>query len=266
MTPAEEIYFYEPLILKDFASTYFAPRRSVLAFDWIHPSVGGLVDLKTSLIGQFDMNSGRFSPDVYHSQYFVMKAGIPVGDLLFEAGGSIGTSQSGYVDEGTSFNNISLAGEAAVHYTLPSRSLSIVSLIGRHATGISNEENNSFDMFVPITSKYLGEILQIKFSGVTAISVDFTSRLHESLGVTFSTTYFIRGNNVISEFIYPESENTNYDGKLLGPEVFSRLIWSPFSDLSFNLGGGLFTPAYGNYWKNGKPIWRIELTSSFGLR
>jgi hypothetical protein len=209
---------------------------------------------------------GRFSPDVYHSQYFVMKAGVPVGDLLFEAGGSVGTSQSGYVNEGIGFNNLSLAGEAAVHYILPSRSLTRVSLIGRHATGVSNEEGSSFDMFIPITSKYLGEVLQIKFSGITAVSVDISSRLHESLGVVVSTSYFIRGDNVVSEFIYPDNENTNYEGKLLGAEVFGRLIWSPFSDLSFILGGGLFAPAYGNYWVNEKPKWRVELTSSFGLR
>jgi hypothetical protein len=265
MTPMEEAHYNEPLVYSDFTNTYFAPRRSVFAFDWAHPSLGSLANLKISLVGQFDMNNGRFSPDIYHSQYIIMKANVPVSSVLFELGGSIGTSQFGNMEEGVGFNNISLAGEAAVRYIMPTKNSNMVSLTGRHATGL-RQEGSPFEMFIPITSKYLGEILEIKFSGITAISLDFSSRLHKSLGTFVSASYFIRGNNLISEYIYPDNENINTDGKFLGAEIYSKVVWSPYSDLSFNLGGGLFAPAVGNYWETGKPIWRIELSTGLGLR
>ena len=260
MTPAELDHFNSPIIIKDFLNTYFAPRRFVGAFDWSHPSLGGIVDLKAALIGQIDVNNIDYR---YNSQYFALKAGVPFGAFLFEAGGTLGTSQSGVKGERLAFNNLSWAGEAAAHYSMPVSIPSRVSLIVRYATGI-RMPGDFFELFLPITSKHYGELLQIRLSGVTIYTANYSARLFDSLGGNVSVSYFVRGNNIDISSLYPGVQTSS--GKLLGGEVFTKLVWSPFSDLQFNLGSGIFLPSAGNFWIDGKPIWRIDLTTTFGVR
>jgi hypothetical protein len=239
----------------DFFNTYFAPSRLVLSLGWEHPSIGDFMNLQTAIIGQLDFTS---SSSKFHSQYFVFKAGIPFSEFLVEFGGSVGISQT--VTSSNTDVGISFAGEAGFFWLFPSAFNSRLSFIARIAGG---RIDNFCDAFIPITSKEYGNILQHKMSGISVLSVNYSSRLSRSLGIMADASYFIR-NDLETFRGYPV--DSGKDGYFLGPELYVRASWSPFSDLQLNLGGGLFIPALGNSSKADEKIqWRIDLTATLAI-
>jgi len=51
----------------------------------------------------------------------------------------------------------------------------------------------------------------------------------------------------------------------LGGELFANLVWSPFSDMQYILGAGVFLPAVGNNWPGATAVWRIDFSTIFSL-
>jgi len=254
MTAIDQEKYDSVLNYSDFYDTYFAPPRFLASLGWEHPSVGEFLRLKTSIIGQFDLAD---ADEKYHSQYIILKAGIPVNSLLFELGGSLELSQALSADEDSS--NIAFAGVFGVYWTLPSSFSSRLSFTGTIAGG---KVDDSIGAFVPITTKYYGSIFEQKMSGLSVFDLNYSARLSGAVGTSLSMLYFVR--NDLGTFRgYPLSADN--DGYFLGAELFARIIWSPVSDLQLNLGGGAFLPSMGNAGPDSNPWWRIELTAILAI-
>ena len=246
ITGEDTLSYYSKLDYGDFADTYFASRRMLMAVGWEHPSLAELVRLKCALTGQFDLN-GYDTP--YHSQYATLRAGIPVQRLVFELGGAIQIAQA--ADE----FGVGLAGELGVSWLPPTAFQSQLSLNGRFTSG--NAESGSGIAFVPVTTRDQGSVLKAKLSGISVLSADYTARILQSFSSSLAASYFVRS-DLGTYKGYPASAATE-DGYLLGGELFARVIWSPASDVRLSAGGGFFAPALGNVAPDAAPQWRIEL-------
>ncbi|MCL2441201.1 MAG: hypothetical protein FWD14_05635 [Treponema sp.] len=250
MTSDDMVGFLASLDFNDLSNTYFAPKRIFTSFGWEHPSLGELVHLNTALIAQVDLRKADYQYK-YNNQYIILKAGLPVNNFLFEFGGSLELSQiTGEENE----NGFALAAEAGFYWLFPGIYNSRLSFTGRITSGKSEGFCEAFN---PITSKYYGYILKKKMSGISVFTVDYSRRLNPSMGVSVTTAYFVR-NDLGTIAGYPLAFDS--DGYFLGPDIMTRLVWSPASDLQFNLSGGMFLPALGNANPKEKSLWRAELT------
>ena len=92
MTEDDEKNHLLKLDYSDFSNTYFASRRIVAAVDFEHPGLFELVRFRAAIIGQFDFNEDTS----FNTQYLAVKALMPFGNFIFDAGGSFGLLQ----DEG----------------------------------------------------------------------------------------------------------------------------------------------------------------------
>jgi hypothetical protein len=219
--------------------------------EWEHPAIAEILRAKVSVIGQFDLSDSDYK---LKTQYFVLKLALPVKSFLFEAGGSVEMMQY----DGESYT--AFAGEAGISWTPQTKINSRLSLTGRYASGSMSE---SVAAFVPITTKYFADIFQVKMTGISVIALNYSARFLESLGASLAASYFIR-NDLVTANSYPVAA-AEEGGDYLGGEIFARLIWSPVSDLQFNLGGGAFFPSLGDNWPDAKPVWRVELTAVFAI-
>jgi len=249
MTQKDQALYDSVLNYGNFFNTYFAPPRLIVSFDWEHPSIGELVSLKVAVTGQIDLSAGG---DKFHSQYLTVKAAIPVKSFLFELGGSVQASQSDKFA-------VAFAWNVGIFWTLPTSFSSRLSLTGSFAGGRSDDFIRAF---VPVTTKFYGDILKAKLSGLTVLDLNYTARISRTFGTSLTASYFIR-NDLGTYKNYPVSSSGS-NGYFLGAELFARLIWSPFSDLQLNFGGGAFLPSLGDV-SNEKTKWRIELTAVVAL-
>jgi len=263
MTKKEQEAYNADLEYKadEFSKTYFAPRRLLASLDWEHPSIAEAFSLKAAITGQIDL-SNEEEDKKYHSQYFILKAGIPVKSFLFEIGGSLETAQT---PDDEAKNSIAFAWDLGLFWTLPTSFTSRLSLTGSFAGGAV--EDSKISAFVPVTTKFYGSVLQAKLSGLTVLDLNYTARISRKFGTSFSFLYFIC-NDLGTYSGYPVrskddegKENENYS---LGAELFAKLTWSPVSDLQLNLGGGAFIPAMGNV-SDDMYQWRLELTAILAL-
>jgi hypothetical protein len=63
-----------------------------------------------------------------------------------------------------------------------------------------------------------------------------------------------------------EGLNPASKSHLLGPEICLSLVWTPFSDLGLNAGGGLFFPLRdGAFYDDAPPKWNISLGVIFSF-
>jgi hypothetical protein len=249
MNSADMEKFYMPLDYSDFSNTYFASKRVLTSIEWEHPSVGEFMQLNTTYIGQIDLNGADTS---YHSQYLIVKAGIPINNFLMEFGGSVEFSQTVVTDD--SEFNIAFAGEIGLFLLFPSQFNSRLSFTGLIAGG---KTGDTIGAFTPITAKEYGYILRAKISGLSIFSLNYTSKFNNSFGGSVTASYFVR-NDLGTFYGYPvDADNEGY---FLGPEASCRITWSPASDLHFNLGGGAFFPSLGDAGSEEKLIWRVDMS------
>jgi hypothetical protein len=230
---------------------YLNSQRMLMTAGWEHPALMELVRLRSSLTVQFDVN-GRDT--AYHSQYLTVKAGMPYKRFAFELGGLLQLAQdTGAPDEDK--YGVAFAGEIGASWEPPTPFQSRLSFNGRFTSG--RTESGSVVAFVPVTTIDHGDVLKAKLSGISALNLDYTARFRQDLSASLDMTYFVRSDR--GTYIgYPAGDPDN-KGYLLGGELFGRVIWSPFSDLSLNGGMGLFIPALGNVAPDAKPLWRIEI-------
>ena len=236
----------------DFFNTYFAPKRAFMSMGWEHPSIGELLHLNTAIIGQVDLSD---SDSWYHSQYLIIKAQVPINQFLIELGGSLETSQIADEEPFT----MAFAAEAGFSWLFASVYNSRLSLTGRIAGG---RIDDTFTAFTPITTKHYGVIFQQNISGLSVFTLDYSSRVTQTLGASATASYFVR-NDLGTYNTYPVNPDNN--GYFLGPEFSARVIWSPASDLQLNLTGGAFVPALGDAGPKEKLQWRVELTATIAL-
>jgi len=265
MTAEDQKLYDSALDYGDFFNTYFAPGRFLASLSWEHPSVGNFLQLNTAVLGQLDMTKGDGK---YHNQYFILKAGIPIKGFLFEAGGSVEAAQVKKVNFTTDTQNnkviddefkLAFTGEVGLYLTLPVNFSNTLSFTGRYTTGAVND---LIGAFIPVTTKYYGEIFKAKMTGLTVMGLDYSARFIKSFGFNFSALYFISNDSVTANY-FTADENT--DNKLLGGEIYAGFTWSPFSDLQLKVGGGAFLPSMGNVMKDGKTLWKINITAILAL-
>jgi len=255
MTQNDRLIYDAPRNKNRYFENYFAPRRAIVSMDWEHPSLSSFLQLKTALTGQFDM-SGLSKK--YHSQYFTVSTGLNFKDFVITAGGSI---EAGETRSDTDAElSLAAAGELGLYFSLPAKYNSQLSLKARYGSGV---ESKSFNAFIPITTTSYGEIFQVGISGHTMFDLTYSVRFFETLGASLTASYFIR-----SDLLTPASyimTGEDMKKKLLGAEFFSKIIWSPFSDMQYTLGVGAFFPHFGNNWPNARAVWKIDLAALIAI-
>jgi hypothetical protein len=248
MNNADNIEYYQALDYGDFYATYFASKRMLTALGF---ELGGAARIQAALIGQFDLNqldevgggSGRYSH--LHTQYFTGRAEIPLGrHVTLEGGFALEAVESD--DE----FHLAAVGEAGFSLFLSSLFPDRLLVLGRYATG--NRDEGVLTAFAPITVKSQGNILQGKLSGLALAQADYTARLTEYFSANLSSIFFFKEPDppYVGQYFIME------EGGFLGIEVYGRLIWSPLSDITLNLGGGVFIP-----WGDVHPVWKATLSA-----
>jgi hypothetical protein len=261
---SKELSLYETSIdYGNFYNTYFAPRHLIASIDWEHPSVGEFLQLKAAITGQVDFSG---SGDKYHSQYVTLKASMPIKSFSFGLGGSLALSEyqptteadAEQVDENKF--SIAYALDMGIYWNLPTKINSRLSLTVHYTSG---QTDGTISAFVPITNNTYGNIIGARLPGISIFALDYTVRLLNPLGLNLNASYFMR-NDLGTYTAWPVNleDNTGY---FLGSEFFSRLVFSPISDLQFILGGGLFLPSLGNVSPKEKLKWRAELSAILAL-
>jgi len=233
----------------NFAETYFAPKRFLGALGWEH--LGGPVQARASILGQFDFIGEK----PLNSQYAVLKLTMPVSAFSFDLGGCLELLQNDG-ELKTAF-----AAEAGIAFAPSTSFKNRLSLLARYSSG--GDGDGMLTAFAPFTIKGQGNILGAKLSGLSVITLDYIARLHPALSASLASSYFIR-NDLVSYKGYPLSDGDNGEN-FLGSEFFTRLIWSPVSDLQVSLGGGIFLPSLGNVVPKADNLWRVELGVVFSL-
>jgi hypothetical protein len=249
ITP-EELQSYNTVIdYDDFTNTYFAPHRAFAALGWEHRGMAGLAQAQFALLGQFDLAA----ENALNSQYLAGKVSVPIDAFVFTMGGCLELME--YADE----YKIALMGELGITYMFTA---SRFSLSGRYSSG--RAEDRSLMEFIPLTTVDQGNILNAKLSGLSVISLDYLSRLHQTFSAGITASCFLRS-DLGTYNGYPVAADGNTDDNILGTELFARLLWSPVSDIQINMGGGGFLPAMGNTNRNAPILWRVELNLILAL-
>jgi len=207
-----------------------------------------MVHVQLSLLGQFDLNE----KNTLNSQYVTAKISVPADSLIFSLGGCLEAME--YADD----FKLALAGELGVAWMFATSRLS---LAARYSSGVS--EDGSLMAFLPLTTVYQGNILKAKLSGLSVVSLDYLTRLHQIFAAGVTASCFLRS-DLGTYNGYPINANAE-DGYILGTELFGRFLWSPISDIQVNLGGGGFIPAMGTVHRNAPILWRVELNLIFAL-
>ena len=246
MTPEEGLAYGAKVDYDNFADTYFAPRRLLAAIDWEHPSLANLLIINFALMGQFDLTKDG---DL-NSEYAVLSVALPIKSFIFDVGGSFELIQ----DSGDS--GMAFTADLGIGWMLPTSFASQLSFLGRYASAASDSGN--IYPFLPLTTVTQGYILKAKLSSITLLQLEYAARVHRTVSLALTSTYFIR-NDLTTYTGFGD------EGKLLGNEFFVNLFWSPVSDLQVNLGGGLFLPSMGNVAPDAKSLWRIELGATWSL-
>ncbi|MDR0494430.1 MAG: hypothetical protein LBG95_02210 [Treponema sp.] len=250
MTPGDEASYSSAVDYDDFLGTYFSSRRVLAALGWEHPALGERLRIRVSVSGEYDLND---ADELCHSLYMSAKLSMPAKWFTFELGGCAQPME--FADE----FRIGYAGELGFSFTGYSPFLSRLSINGRFSSG----QTDMTDVFLPLTTITLGNVLKAKSSGLSIISLDYTARLHQTFSVSLTGLYFIR-NDLGTYDGYPAG-GLDSDGYFLGAEFFGRLMWTPVSDLRFSLGGGAFLPVLGDAAPEADLRWRVELSMIIAL-
>jgi len=263
MKDEEKIAFTNPVDLSDM-STYFASRRLLASLDWEHLSVAELMHLSAAITAQFDLSDDETK---VNSQYATIKAVIPVNSFAFELGGSFEVAEGEVfkTEEGVAEEDgvtAGFAGDLGVYWKLPSSFNSRLSLTERFSSGRTKSIMKDFD---PLTNKFYGDILKLKFKGISILSISYSALFVPAFGIALTASHFVR-NDLVTYKGYPldKLEKDTY-GIFLGTEFFAQFVWSPTTDLQINLEGGVFFPKLGNTAPDVKPRWRADLSAILAL-
>ena len=252
MSIQESIFVAAPYSFGDPLDNYFAPPHLVAALDWENHGTGGFIGARAALIGQFDLRNeaALAGEDRLHSQYLAVNLNFPLRNFILDLGGCLSLiEQSGDT-------KIAIAGTLGAAWLPPASFDSRLSFLGNFSSGVI--DGSRITAFIPVTSKAQGEILNANLSGLSALTLDYTARLHRDFSVSLSSAYIIRSD-------LGTYKAYSSDGWFLGNEFYWKFFWSPFSDLYINLGGGIFLFSMGDSASQAKPIWRVDLTAILSL-
>ncbi|MCL1813542.1 MAG: hypothetical protein FWG29_08485 [Treponema sp.] len=247
----DDLVKYNTLVeYADFSDTYFAPRRVIGALDWEHPGLGEFIRLNLALVGQYDL-SGKES--LYHTQYLIAKAAMPINNFIFELGGCA------ELIENAEKLQVSFAGEFGIGWYLPTKIYDRLSFLGRFSGGTFND---TFVAFNPITTESHGGVLKAKLRGLSMLRLDYTARLHQTFSIGLQSSYFILSDLDPDSFGGPPGGK---DGYFLGNEFYGLMVWSPVSDIQVKIGGGAFLPSLGDADKDADMQWVVSVSIVLAL-
>ena len=240
----------------DFANTYFAPRRLLASVYADFPSlIAGRGDLSVGLLAQFDFSNAE---EAYHTQYLLLRY-IHVYkrfDMAAAAALELENTKENGVKAGYAFT-LEGGWQAQVPLFIKDR----VSLSVFFASG----EGPGTAAFFPIVREAQGLALKPCFAGLMVIRANYEARILPVLSAELGFRYFIRTDSITFSDPYNDSYLKD-DSYALGAEIDTALLWSPFSDLSFSVTGGLFLPQTGGAFKSGAPvIWSISVGALFSF-
>jgi len=192
----------------------------------------------------------------------ILKSGVQLNRFLLEAGGAFEFSQT--VSDIDNISNIAFAGELGFTWLLPTninRNLSFTCIIA------GGEVNNTVGAFVPITTKYFGNLLAKNISGTSVLNLTYSARFNQKTAMSLTALYFVR-NDLKTYIDYPVTRNNaglTSDNYFLGAEIFGRFFWRLYSDIQFTFSGGIFLPSLGDVGPNEKPLWRLEAAAVISI-
>jgi hypothetical protein len=233
---------------------YFASRRLVFQAGWEIPDIaGGEGRLDLGLIGQFDLNKPQDTiggNGKIHSQYALAKLTLPFLNYFnAELGTLAGMAEENERDPGFCF-----AFSGGLAWLPPGGAHDRLFLNAALSSGAWNKRVRAF---LPVTTIARGKALRSKLSGLALAEAGYTVRLHETLSADVDAAYFFRTD--ARTYNDPELDGTSRS-PLLGGEVSASLTWAPVSDISLNLGGGVFFPRMGKSFRADAPArWRLSL-------
>jgi hypothetical protein len=232
---------------------YFSSRRLVFGANWEKTNIFDTRNtLSLSGLGQFDLNGGDIK---IHTQYLEGRLDIPMGN-----GFNVQTGGVFELIEQDGQTAVAFAVSADFQWLPPGAWQDMLTVGGRFSSG---SWNGAVGAFLPVTSQAQGKVLRPEFSGIAFVQSAYTARLHDALSADLSAAYFFR----TDETTYSDSGvEPSTRSLLLGGEIYGGLIWDPWSDLSVSVGGGVFFPQWGKYFKEDAGLkYRITLEAVFSL-
>jgi hypothetical protein len=239
---------------------YFASRRLVFLAGWEIPGLlntQGRLDL--GLIGQVDLNEpdDQLEGDgKVHTQYALGKFTLPfLNHVNIELGALLGM-----IEEDNRRPGLCFAFSGGLAWLPPGGVNDRLSLNTALSSGA---RNSTMRAFRPISTIAQGKVLRPNISGLARAEGEYTLRLHNSLSAEVFAAYFFRTDS----HTYEDSElDGNSLSPFLGAEFYGSLSWTPVSDLSFALGGGLFVPQWGKAFAADPSLrWRVSLETIFSF-
>ena len=256
MTKDEEKYSHEMYSFDDFQNTYFAPARLLSSLNWKHPSIGGFLDVKFSLLGQFDFTGANLD-----SQYAVLNLSIPSTYFILDFGGCFELIQYNGIQNGMDDITMAVAAKAGLTLIIPDRHQKRISLQGIYASGVF--EDVPIGAFLPVTTIPHGNLLNAKLAGLSIVSFNFITNYSDTVLSDLSVSFFMR-NDLGTYNNYPVM-GTDSKGFYLGPEFYYRFSLNSASGFHMNLGGGVFIPFLGDAMPDADILWRAEASILFSL-
>ena len=203
------------------------------------PGFMGRHDLKLQMTGQFDMwDSSDGSFDSLHTQYLGMSLEGPLSPVFFyRLGAVMGTAGMGSGSVG-----VSGAGRASVSWLKPDMMSLCVTAGVSTATGDPDrsgyiDDDGSGQQFVPLVPQANGQVLEAALSnnllGNLKISVKPTRTFLTELSLM--PVYRLTDGPVN----YAGSESAGFAGM----ETDLLVAYAPFSDVRFDIAGGIFAPS-----------------------
>ena len=240
----------------NFGKTYFAPRRLLAS---VYGEFPGLPfrrgNLYAGILAQFDLSD---ADEPYHTQYLLFRHTIDYRIFDLDASGAIALENT---DEGGIKAAFAFTLDGGVR--IPANIKNRLSMNLKWASGIGPD----LAAFFPLVREAQGYVLKPCFAGIMAAGINFEARLLPSLSAEIGGRYFLRTD--AWSFTDPDITEKEY---ALGLEACGNLLWVPFSDLSFSLGGGIFLPQTGNAMRDSShpngaaPVrWSVTLAAIFSL-
>jgi hypothetical protein len=224
---------------------YFAPKRVLGSLQYeIAGFLSGRASLHAGALAQYDLRDG----DTLHSQYGILKFSLaPVSRFNLELAGAAGLSE---LPDETLFG---AAASGGFVWTTPSKYGNRLGFFIRWGSG----SEGSLDAFSPITSQGHGRVFSPDLGGAASARLSYELRMTRTFFFDVEAAYFIRTGT--ETFRDEEMKLDPNSGSLhLGPEFFASVMFAPLSDLSFNVGAGIFLPCSWGPWDNRDPRWKVQ--------
>jgi hypothetical protein len=237
---------------KDYVnSDYFAPKHYLfsIGYNYTRPQF----DIGLNILRQADIHKDVLLQSIYALEKFSL---WPTENLNINVNLAVGMIVQ--LDSGLQVGYTpSLSAFYMLHGVFPGR-------FGFESIWYSGNLNDKKEMPV-ITRKQIGSIYDPALTNLLSFKAQYLASLTQRFSFETSLALFFRTSTYVmpNYWFYSEFENSKHNSKhLLGEEFVFTILCSPFSDIAFNIGTGLFFPDSGmnNVYTEISPVkWDIRL-------